>query len=53
MPVWLEGADFRSLLKADKDVAAALSPTQIDALFNLDYHTKHVDTIFRRVFGTA
>ncbi|MEM6623592.1 MAG: adenylosuccinate lyase [Pseudomonadota bacterium] len=51
MRVWEEGADFRTELRADADVTAALSDDQIDALFDLDYHTKHVDTIFARVFG--
>ena len=53
MPVWLEGKDFRALLGADKEVTAALSPAELDALFDLGYHTKHVDTVFRRVFGRA
>ena len=53
MPVWLEGKDFRELLNADEEVTAALSPAELDALFDLGYHTKHVDTIFRRVFGRA
>ncbi len=51
MPVWLEGKDFRDLLGADPEVTAALSADALDALFDLGYHTKHVDTIFRRVFG--
>ena len=51
MPVWLEGKDFRTLLGADAEVTAALSPGDLDGLFDLGYHTKHVDTIFRRVFG--
>ncbi|MEM0936130.1 MAG: adenylosuccinate lyase [Pseudomonadota bacterium] len=51
MRVWTEGADFRAELKADSEVCAALEASAIDALFDLDYHTKHVDTIFGRVFG--
>jgi adenylosuccinate lyase len=51
MKVWEQGADFRSELKADPEVAGALGPAAIDALFDLGYHTKHVDTIFARVFG--
>ena len=50
MPVWRGEGDFLSLLKADKDVAAALSPSELEALFDLEYHLKHVDTIFARVF---
>jgi adenylosuccinate lyase len=44
-------ADFLALLKADKDVV--LSDDELEKLFDLGYHTKHVDTIFRRVFGEA
>src|ERR1019366_3048096 len=50
MPVWRGEGDFLGLLKADKDVAAALSPGELEALFDLGYHLKHVDTIFARVF---
>lgn len=50
MIVWREGKDFLTLLKNDADVKKALSDKDLEALFNLDYHTKHVDTIFRRVF---
>jgi len=42
--------DFRALLGADPDVRAKLSPAELDELFDLTYHFKHVDTIFRRVF---
>ena len=51
MKVWTEGADFREELKADAEVKAALSDAEIDEKLDLAYHTKHVDTIFRRVFG--
>jgi adenylosuccinate lyase len=53
MPVWRGEGDFLSLLKADPDVTRALSHREIEASFDLDYHFKHVDTIFRRVFGAA
>jgi adenylosuccinate lyase len=53
MPVWRGEGDFLVLLKADKDVSKALSAAELEALFDLSYHTKHVDTIFKRVFGTA
>ncbi|MHA6323524.1 adenylosuccinate lyase [Roseivivax sp. CAU 1753] len=52
MRVWEEGADFKTELLADADVTAALTPAQIEEKFDLGYHTKHVDTIFARVFGT-
>ena len=51
MKVWEEGADFLTELKADAEVTAALDETRIEAAFDLAYHTKHVDTIFERVFG--
>ncbi len=51
MPVWRGEGDFLTLLKADKDVMAKLKPDELEALFDLGYHTKHVDTIFARVFG--
>ncbi|MGE3919015.1 MAG: adenylosuccinate lyase [Hyphomicrobiaceae bacterium] len=53
MPVWRGEGDFLALLKADKDVSKALSGAELESLFDLGYHTRHVDTIFRRVFGTA
>lgn len=51
MKVWRDGGDFLALLKADKQVTKAVSAKQLSELFDLGYHTKHVDTIFRRVFG--
>jgi adenylosuccinate lyase len=53
MKVWeSDGAlSLLDLLKADADVTAALSPAQLEDKFDLDYHFKHVDTIFARVFG--
>jgi len=51
MPVWRGEGDFLALLQADPDVSARLSGPELAALFDLGYHTKHVDTIFRRVFG--
>jgi adenylosuccinate lyase len=53
MPVWQGKGDFAALLKADPEVKAVLSAAEIDSLFDLAFHTKHVDDIFRRVFGTA
>jgi adenylosuccinate lyase len=51
MKVWEEGKDFKTELLADAEVTAALSPAEIEEKFDLGYHTKHVDTIFARVFG--
>ncbi len=53
MPVWRGEGDFLTLLKGDKDVSSKLSDKEIEELFDLGYHTKHVDTIFRRVFGAV
>ena len=51
MKVWEEGKDFLEELLADAEVRAALSEADIREKFDLGYHTKHVDTIFSRVFG--
>jgi adenylosuccinate lyase len=51
MEVWNGDAGFLELLKADKEIGAVLSAGELETLFDLDYHTKHVDTIFKRVFG--
>jgi adenylosuccinate lyase len=56
MPVWRGEGDFLTLLKNDPDVSKALGAAELEELFDLDYHLKHVDTVFRRVFaqsGTA
>ena len=51
MPVWRGEGQFLDLLKADKEVATHMKPAELEALFDLGYHTKHVGTIFKRVFG--
>ena len=51
MKVWERGADFKTELLADAEVTAALSPAVIAEKFDTGYHTKHVETIFARVFG--
>ena len=53
MPVWEGKGDFLTLLKQDQDVRRYLSEKELESLFDLSYHTRHVDTIFRRVFGEA
>ncbi|MCD6035263.1 MAG: adenylosuccinate lyase [Rickettsiales bacterium] len=50
MKVWEKGADFLAELKGDAEVTAALTPDTLTSLFDLKYHTKHVDTIFKAVF---
>ena len=52
MRTWKKEGPLNELLKGDADVSSRLSAAEIDALFDLDYHFKHVDTIFARVFGT-
>ena len=51
MKVWRGEGRFLELLKADPVVRPQLSDAELEALFDLGYHTKHVDTIFARVFG--
>ena len=51
MKVWEQGKDFKTELLADEDVLAALGADGITEKFDIGYHTKHVDTIFSRVFG--
>ena len=51
MKTWEHGADFLESLKGDPDVTRAVPAEELEAMFDLAYHTKHVDTIFDRVFG--
>lgn len=53
MKVWEKGADFLEELLGDAEVRAALSEEEIREKFDLGYHTKHVDTIFNRVFANS
>ena len=53
MKVWRGEGRFIDFLKADASVTAHLGPAELEALFDLDYHTKHVDTVFDRVFGVG
>ena len=55
MKVWESDGQLSllELLKADSDVSHRLSESELNALFNLDYHFKHIDTIFARLFGTS
>ncbi|MEM1410084.1 MAG: adenylosuccinate lyase [Pseudomonadota bacterium] len=53
MKVWDEGSSFFDHLKADQDVARVLSHAELEDLFDLKHHTKNVDVIFKRVFGSA
>jgi adenylosuccinate lyase len=51
MKTWERGADFLAELEADRDVTARVPVADLREMFDLGYHTKHVDTIFARVFG--
>ncbi len=53
MRAWEKGLDFQGLLKADPEVAKAIKPKALAACFDLGYHTKRVDQIFKRVFGKS
>ncbi|MBR0774035.1 adenylosuccinate lyase [Bradyrhizobium diazoefficiens] len=53
MPVWRGEGDFLQLLKKDAEVKKYLSDAEIEEQFDLGYHLKHVDTIFKRVFGES
>ncbi|MFO1248428.1 MAG: adenylosuccinate lyase [Alphaproteobacteria bacterium] len=50
MRAWNGEGNLLDLLKADPDVSKALSASQLEAMFDLGYHLKQVDTIFKRVF---
>ncbi len=51
MRAWNGEGTLLDLLKADPEVTKAVPLAQLEALFDLGYHLKHVDTIFKRVFG--
>ncbi|MGD1879590.1 MAG: adenylosuccinate lyase [Kiloniellaceae bacterium] len=51
MKVWGGEGDFLELLKADPEIAGKIAEDKLAACFDASYHTKHVDTIFARVFG--
>lgn len=53
MKTWDEGKDFLTELKADPDIASRIPADELDKMFDLSHHTKHVDTIFARVFGSS
>jgi adenylosuccinate lyase len=51
MAAWQGSVPFKALLLADPGITGTLDRSAIEALFGLDYHFTHVDTIFARVFG--
>ncbi|MFM7083641.1 MAG: adenylosuccinate lyase [Hyphomicrobium sp.] len=52
MKSWEDGKDFFTELKSDKEILDFLPIDELKKLFDLNYHFKHTDTIFNRVFGT-
>jgi len=53
MRVWQGEGEFLEFLKADKDVRQHLSEADLEQMFDMQHHLKHVDIIFQRVFGTT
>jgi adenylosuccinate lyase len=51
MRVFEEGMTFRDALLRDPEITRVMKPDEVSACFNTDYYTKHIDEIFRRVFG--
>ncbi|HEY8006273.1 MAG TPA: adenylosuccinate lyase [Methylocella sp.] len=51
MPVWRGEGDFLTLLKNDTEVRKVLGAPELEELFDLGYHLKNIDFIFKRVFG--
>jgi adenylosuccinate lyase len=50
MKVWETGQEFKNLIMEDQGIGGYLSKTEIEEIFDLDYHVKHVDDIYERVF---
>ncbi len=53
MRAWNGEGELLALLKGDAEAAKALPRAKLEAMFDLGYHLKQVDTIFTRVFGSA
>ena len=53
MRAWAGEGTLLELLKADPAVSKAVPAKSLEAMFDNDYHFKHVDTVFQRVFGEA
>ena len=51
MKVWEKGGDFKTLLSQDEVIQRLLTQEELDAAFDVRSHLKHVEDIFRRVFG--
>lgn len=53
MKVWEKGGSFLEYLKKDKDVSGLIPPEDLEKLFEIRYHLRSVDKIFRRVFNNS
>ena len=53
MRMYDEGVDFKTALLADQELTRVLSPAEVEACFAPEYHLRHVDTVFQRVFGRS
>ena len=53
MRMYDEGVDFKTALLADTELTRVLSPAEVEACFSPEYHLRHVDTVFQRVFGRS
>jgi adenylosuccinate lyase len=53
MRMYDEGVDFKTALLADPELMSVLSPAEVEACFAPEYHLRHVDTVFQRVFGRS
>ncbi|KAA0596978.1 adenylosuccinate lyase [Azospirillum lipoferum] len=51
MQVWEKGGNYLDLLSNDADIAKHIGRDKLEPMFDMSYHTKHVDTVFKRVFG--
>ncbi|KAA0580699.1 adenylosuccinate lyase [Azospirillum sp. Sh1] len=51
MQVWEKGGNYLDLLSNDPDIAKHIGRDKLEPMFDMSYHTKHVDTVFKRVFG--
>ncbi len=53
MRMYEEGVDFKTALLGDAELLQKMTPEEVAACFSTDYHLRHVDQIFTRVFGRA
>ncbi len=51
MQVWEEGGTFKERVLADPEIGKYLSTAELEELFDLKHHLRHVDELFKRVFA--